>query len=144
GEPPAPRGAVVPVTSVRRTIARRLLDSHHATAPVTLNASADATNLVNLRGQFKAARAADVLVPTYTDFLVKLTAVALQRHPLLNARWEDEAVRLLPEIHIGIAVDTEAGLLVPVLRDVPSLSLKQVAALSHDLVERARAGRLGA
>ena len=144
GEPPAPRGAAVPVRSVRRTIARHLLDSHHATAPVTLNASADATNLVNLRNQFKAARAADVLVPSYTDFLVKLSAVALQRHPLLNARWEDEAVRLLPEVHVGVAVDTDAGLLVPVLRDVPSLTLKQVAARSRDLIGRARAGRLGA
>ena len=84
-------------------------------APVTLTTQADATNLVNLRGQFQAAGpAAGDPVPGYTDFFVKLAAVALGQHPDINTRWQDG--RLVPEkqIHVGIAVDTEAGLLVPV------------------------------
>jgi pyruvate dehydrogenase E2 component (dihydrolipoamide acetyltransferase) len=133
----------VAVSSVRRTIAERMLTSHRSTAPVTVTTTADATNLVNLRDQFKAAAQAGTdLVPGYTDFLVKLAAVALQQHPLLNASWEGEQIRMPPGVHIGVAVDTAAGLLVPVLRDVPSLGLRELAARARDLAERARQGKL--
>jgi pyruvate dehydrogenase E2 component (dihydrolipoamide acetyltransferase) len=138
----APRTAT---GSIRRTIAERMVASHRETAPVTLTATADATNLVNLRDQFKAAvQAGGEVLPSYTDFLVKLAACALQKHPLLNARWSGDQVIMSEGIHIGIAVDTDAGLLVPVLRDVPSLTLKQLAARSRDLIERARQGQLAA
>jgi pyruvate dehydrogenase E2 component (dihydrolipoamide acetyltransferase) len=117
--------------------------SHLATAPVTLTTTAGATNLVNLRNQFKAAGSAGTdVVPSYTDILVKLTALALQKHPLLNARWDDEQIRLSPEIHIGVAVDTDAGLLAPVLRNVVSLPLKEIAARSRDLIERSHQRKL--
>jgi pyruvate dehydrogenase E2 component (dihydrolipoamide acetyltransferase) len=131
-----------PLSPVRRIIAERMLESHRATAPVTLTTTADAANLVNLREQFKAA--ADGAVPGYTDFLVKLTALALGKHPLLNSRWEGERIVTPEGVHVGIAVDTEAGLLVPVVRDVPALGLRQLAARTRDLAERARAGRLKA
>ncbi len=141
-EPPK-KNAALAVSAVRRTIAERMLASHRSTAPVTLTTTTDAANLVNLRDQFKAAnRAANAVVPSYTDFLVKLTASALQQHPLLNASWVDDEMRLSDGIHVGIAVDTDAGLLVPVVRDVPSLGLKQVAAQSFDLIARARARKL--
>jgi pyruvate dehydrogenase E2 component (dihydrolipoamide acetyltransferase) len=117
-----------------------MLASHHSTAPVTLTTTADAVNLVNLRNQFKAAGGDNV--PSYTDFLVKLTAVALAKHPLLNARWEGEQIVTPPDIHIGIAVDTDAGLLVPVVRDVPVLGLRQLSARTRDLATRARARQL--
>jgi pyruvate dehydrogenase E2 component (dihydrolipoamide acetyltransferase) len=139
----AAKPATDPTSSIRRTIAQRLLTSHHSTAPVTLHATADASNLVNLRNQFKAVRQGDVF-PGYTDFLVKLTGIALQQHPLLNASWVDESIRLHADIHIGIAVDTPAGLLVPVLKDVASLGLKEIAVRSHTLIERARRGELRA
>ncbi len=129
------------VTATRRAIAEKLLTSLRSTAPVTLTTTADATNLVNLREQFKAA---DQSVPGYTDVLVKLAAVALKAHPLLNARWDEGRIVMQEGVHVGIAVDTEAGLLVPVVRDVASLSLREVAARSRDLVERARARRLTA
>jgi pyruvate dehydrogenase E2 component (dihydrolipoamide acetyltransferase) len=135
----------LPVTPIRRTIAERLRTSHHTTAPVTLATTADATNLVNLRNQFKTATTAGSdVVPSYTDILMKLAALALQKHPLLNARWDDDQIRLSPEIHIGFAVDTEAGLLAPVLRNVMSLPLKEIAVRSRDLVERAHQRNLSA
>jgi len=131
--------------SIRKTIAERLQTSHLSTAPVTLTTTVDATNLVQLRNQFKAAmQAGGDLVPSYTDFLVKLSAIALGKHPLLNASWTDEQIVLTEAIHIGIAVDTEAGLLVPVVRAVPSLTLKQLAARSRDLIDRARRRQLAA
>lgn len=134
----------IAVSPTRRTIAERMLTSHQATAPVTLTTTADATNLVNLRGQFKAGRTEGDLVPSYTDFLVKLVAAALQRHPLLNASWAEDRIVLSAAVHVGIAVDADAGLLVPVVRDVPGLSLKQLAARTHDLIGRARRGELSA
>ena len=90
-----------------------MMESRRATAPVTLTTTADAANLVSLRKQFQAASG---LSPTYTDIIVKLCARALREHPSLNARWEDERVVLLPDIHMGIAVDTPAGLYVPSCR----------------------------
>jgi pyruvate dehydrogenase E2 component (dihydrolipoamide acetyltransferase) len=128
----------------RRTIAERLRQSVSSTAPVTLTTSVDAVNLVNLRHQFKAAAATGSPAPSYTDFLVKLTAVALQSHPALNARWEEDRIIPSPQIHIGIAVDTEAGLVAPVIRDVPGLTLKELAAQARDLIDRARRGKLRA
>jgi pyruvate dehydrogenase E2 component (dihydrolipoamide acetyltransferase) len=137
-----PQGNTLAVSSIRRTIAERMLTSHRSTAPVTLTSTADAANLVNLRSQFKTADSDTV--PSYTDFLVKLTALALVKHPLLNSRWEGEQIVVLPSIHIGIAVDTDAGLLVPVIRDVGTLGLRQLAAQTRDLAVRARAGDLKA
>ncbi|MSQ97117.1 MAG: 2-oxo acid dehydrogenase subunit E2 [Gemmataceae bacterium] len=123
------------VSPRRRTIAERMLHSAQSTAAVTLNTTADATHLVSLRDQFKAASSPS---PGFTDFFVKLAALVLRQHPQLNSRWQNEGIVLVPEINIGIAVDTDAGLLVPVIRDVAGLTLRQVAARSRDLAERAR------
>ncbi len=124
----------------RRTIARRMLEGHLTTAPVTLTTTADATNLVNLRRQFKAVGDA----PSYTDFLLALTAQALRQHPALNAHWSDDRPVPCLDIHLGLAVDTEQGLLVPVVRDVPAKSLKQLAQETRTLIDRARHGKLRA
>ncbi len=127
---------------VRRTIAERMLESHRSTAPVTLTTTADATNLVSLRNQFKASTAPGQVAPGYTVLMAKLTALALRKHPALNARWHEGHVILLEHIHLGIAVDTPAGLYVPVLRDVADLSIQEIAARSHDLIERAKTRKL--
>jgi pyruvate dehydrogenase E2 component (dihydrolipoamide acetyltransferase) len=133
-----------PLSPVRRRIAERMLQSSRSTAPVTLTTTADATNLVNLRQQFRAVAAAGEPVPGYTDFLVKLAAVALQKHPALNAWASEGQIVTSTSIHIGIAVDTEAGLFVPVVREVPALTLKGLAARARELAERARQGKLTA
>lgn len=144
GHSTSPSGARPrPLSPTRRAIAARMLTSLRMTAPVTLTTTADATELVSLRTRLKAEAAAKPL-PTYTDLIVKLAAHALQAHPALNARWEEDGIVVLQEIHIGIAVDTEAGLLAPVIRDVPSLGLSELAARSRDLVERARSRKLPA
>ena len=140
---PPPQTTLLPISSIRKTIAERLLRSGQATAPVTLTTTADATELVHLRNQFKAgAASAAVVVPSYTDFLVKLLAIALKQYSLLNARWDGDHIVLEQGIHIGIAVDTEAGLIVPVVRDVPHLGVRQLAERSRDLIDRARQRRL--
>jgi len=136
-------GKAVKSDTIRRTIARRMVASHTTTAPVTLTTTVDATNLVNLRSQFQSlATNEEEIVPSLTDFVVKLLSIALAKHPRLNARWEDEQIVELAETHVGVAVDAEAGLLVPVIRDVQTLGVRQVAARSRELVAKARAGTL--
>jgi pyruvate dehydrogenase E2 component (dihydrolipoamide acetyltransferase) len=130
---------VIPLIPMRRTIAARMMESRQTTAPVTLTSHVDATNLVALRERLKATHNP---TPSYTDVLAKLAAVALQKHPQLAARWTDAGLVLPDRIDIGIAVDTDAGLLVPVIRDVPALGIVELAARSRDLIDRARAGKL--
>ena len=134
--PPAPVGRL------RKRIAERVSESAHSTAPVTLTTEADATNLVSRRDELKASVSGGAVAPTYTDLLVKLTATALEKHPLLNAYWENEQIRVLDDIHIAIAVDTEEGLLAPVLRDANKKSIEQIAEESRSLAEKARARKL--
>ncbi len=134
------------LTPRRKAIAQRLRHSREMTVPVTLTTTADVTNLVGLRQQFKSG--ATSVVPAYTDVVASLTARVLRRHPQLAVRWDDghNALRAVPDcdFHIGIAVDTTAGLLVPVVRDVLRKSLVAIAEESRALAERARAGRLTA
>jgi pyruvate dehydrogenase E2 component (dihydrolipoamide acetyltransferase) len=135
----------VPITAIRKTTAERMLLSARTTAGVTIATTVDATNLVNLRQQFKAV-VPNSGVPSigYTDIVIKLTAIVLEKHPMLNATWNGETIRVWRDFHIGIAVDTEAGLFVPVIRDVHSLTLRQVAAQARFLIDRARAGMITA
>jgi len=137
-------GTLIPHTPHRRTIAQRMQAGCNVAAPVTLTCRVDATNLVNLREQFQAACSTDERPPSYTDILVKLTAAALVRHPRITASWTEEGLLIRKAIHVGIAVDTEAGLVVPVIRDVGQLSLRDVAVRSRELINRARARRLTA
>ena len=133
-------GAVLPITTIRRTIAYRMATSAHTVAPVTLTTEADATELVRLRKQLKDDDAQPV--PSYSDLLAKLTAHALLEHPMVNARFEGDAIVQSATANIGVAVDTDRGLLVPVLRDVQTKSLRQIARESAALIEKARTGRV--
>ena len=134
-----------PVTAVRRTIAGRMLASQASTAAATLTATADATNLAALRDQFRAvAKSSNDVIPSYTDLIAVLTVGALGQHPQLNSRMEDDRIIVPDQCNLGIAVDTQAGLLVPVLHDAGSLGLKQLAERSRKLIERARRRELSA
>jgi pyruvate dehydrogenase E2 component (dihydrolipoamide acetyltransferase) len=132
----------IAVSPVRRTIAARMVESGRTTASVTLTTTIDATNLVNLRLQFRDARSPKTAVPSFTDFFIKLTALTLADHPMLNARWADDRIELNGEVNVGFAVDTEAGLLVPVIRGAGELGLRQITEQSLVLVGQAREGRL--
>ncbi len=128
------------LTSTRRLIGERMMASQQKTAPVTLHTTADATALVHHRTELKSSGA--TLIPSYNDMLAKLTVAALQAHPVINSRWEGENLITSRDIHLGMAVDTENGLLVPVLRDIAKLSLQEIATRFRDLTERARTKRL--
>jgi pyruvate dehydrogenase E2 component (dihydrolipoamide acetyltransferase) len=80
--------------------------------------------------------------PTVSDVLTKVCAAALLRHPQVNAHYEDEGVKRFPTANVGIAVATERGLVVPVIRGAERLSLAEIAAARADLVSRARDAKL--
>ncbi|MBI3911521.1 MAG: 2-oxo acid dehydrogenase subunit E2 [Armatimonadetes bacterium] len=142
---PLPRvGETRPITPVRRLIAQRLSESVHTTAAVTLTTEADASELAALHNRLKSTLTPlGRTAPTYNDLMIKLTAVALGEHPLLNASWQEEGIIIHSGIHLGIAVDTEAGLMVPVIRDVSAKTLQQIATESAALAEKARMRTLG-
>ena len=125
-------GNLQPHTTIRQTIARRMVAGVTNVAPVTLHVKADATNLVALRNFLKED---SVDCPSYNDMIIKFCAVALQQHPMLNAQWRDEGIFIPDVINISLAVDTEVGLMVPVVRDVSSKSLGEIVTNSRQLIE---------
>lgn len=138
---PAPIAQVMPMSGVRRIIAERMAESHRTAAAVTLTTEVDATELVRLREQLKAeAERRDEASVSYTDVLVKAAAYALNRHPDLNARIMGDEIHRLAEVNIGVAVDTDRGLLVPVIRAADRKSILDIARESTQLLKRARSG----
>jgi pyruvate dehydrogenase E2 component (dihydrolipoamide acetyltransferase) len=132
-------GETIPITRIRSIIAQRMTESLQTTAPVTLTTEADATELVALREQLKASFAPrNLIVPSYNDLLMKLTAVALQEHRLLNASWRGSDIFIPNHVNVGFAVDGDEGLVVPVVRGVESKSVRQIAAESQALIERVK------
>jgi pyruvate dehydrogenase E2 component (dihydrolipoamide acetyltransferase) len=135
----------VPLTPMRRIIAARLMHSRQTNVPVTITARCDATALLAFRQELKSLSSLlQHSSPTINDIFVKLAAAALREHPMLTATWAENHLLLPESIHLGVAVDTEAGLLVPVIRDVDTSTLTQIAAQSQKLIAAARAGQLAA
>jgi pyruvate dehydrogenase E2 component (dihydrolipoamide acetyltransferase) len=126
---------VVPLTSLRKTIARRLTQAWEAPA-FQISMSADMTRSLALRERLRDQNV------TVTDVLTKLAAIALLRHREVNAQFADDELRIFPNAHIGLAVATERGLIVPVLREVERKSLVQLAAERGEIVQRTREGKL--
>ncbi len=128
-----------PMPRVRQVIADRMSASAHTTAPVTLTTEVDVTELVRVRQGLKIASKSDTRpVPSYNDLLAKLVAEVLRDHPQLNARIDGDEIVTSSAVNMGFAVDTDRGLLVPVVRDVGAKSIRQIAAEGTALVDRAR------
>ena len=140
---PVPSGEVerVPLSNVRKTIARRLTEAWQI--PVfQLQTSADMTRVNALVARLRE-RDPDVRV-TVTDVLTKICAQALMRHREVNAEFTEDAILLHPSANIGLAVAAPQGLVVPVVRSAERLSLTEIADLRADLVGRAREAKLRA
>ena len=138
--PEAPREVeVVPLTSLRRTIARRMTEAWQA--PVfQISMSADMTRALAVRARL--VELGDTPKPTISDVLTKVSAAALMRHRAVNAHFAGDSVRLFPTADIGIAVATDRGLVVPVIRGCERRTVGEIAAARADLVDRARSGKL--
>ncbi|MBP1701357.1 MAG: catalytic protein [Chloroflexi bacterium] len=132
-----PIGAAVPFTGLRQMIAENMVASLHSMAQVTVTSEIDVTELVDLRERLK--KEFDL---TYTDLIVKAVTVALRKHPRLNATLDGEIIQPLEEIHIGVGVALEEGLIVPVIRNADKLSVQEIGAALRSLAAKARSNSL--
>lgn len=135
----AVEGRVEPFSRMRAAIAKRMAGSMRDAPHFFVTSEIDMSEAVRLRTSLKLSDRVPGEV-TYTHLLVKAAAVALQRHPRVNAAYTPEGRAFRDDVNVGIAVALDDGLIVPVLHDCQRLSLLEVAARANALVERARSG----
>lgn len=143
GFPPTGGAKIVPLTGTRRTIAERMTYSHQTIPQVTVTTEVDMAETTKLRESVgpEIEKTTKVRL-SYTDILIKAVAIALRVYPMFNSTLEDDQIKIFEEINIGVAVSTENGLIVPVVRMVDKKSLSDIALLRKDLTERARQNKL--
>jgi pyruvate dehydrogenase E2 component (dihydrolipoamide acetyltransferase) len=133
----APPGRVIPFIGMRQAIAERMAESLRTMAQVTVTTEVDVSETVRLREELK-----EEFDLTYTDIVVKAVAMALKKHPLLNATLVGEDIHLLEEVNIGMAVALEEGLIVPVVREADKKGLSEIARETKRLAQGARENTL--
>ncbi|MSR63678.1 MAG: 2-oxo acid dehydrogenase subunit E2 [Planctomycetes bacterium] len=142
--PAGTRETRTPFRGVRRKIAEAMARSKTTAAHFTVVEELDVTELVKLRETAKALGAEQGVKVTYMPFLMKATALALARHPELNGTLDEKTQELVHfhYVNLGIATDTQSGLIVPVIREVQSKGILQLASELNDMAERTRSGKV--
>lgn len=129
----------VPLTQIRKTIAKRLSQSigpiptFYLTTEVDMSRVWEARTALNATGDTKVS---------FNDIIIKATALALKQHPACNAWWQDDHIRYWNEVHISMAVAIEDGLITPVIRDADLKSMRQIGVEAKELAGRARDRKL--
>jgi 2-oxoglutarate dehydrogenase E2 component (dihydrolipoamide succinyltransferase) len=139
------RGRTEPMTRLRKVIAERMVESLQISAQLTSVVEVDVTRIYSLRNRSKAAfESREGVKLSFLPFFAKATCEALKQFPNVNATLDQEAgtVTYFDAEHIGVAVDTERGLLVPVIRDAGDLNIGGLARKISDLAERTRTNKL--
>jgi len=129
-----------PLTPLRKTISRRMAESWNAVPRVTQFDEIDITDLMELRKKFTADYEKKGARLTLTSFVLKAVVAALKKHPIFNSSLDEAADEIVIKeyFHLGLAVDTEQGLIVPVIRDVDKKSLFQLSKDISDVADKAR------
>jgi pyruvate dehydrogenase E2 component (dihydrolipoamide acetyltransferase) len=130
----------VPLSQIRKTIARRLAQSIGPIPTFYLTTEVDMERAWDAREGLKAL--GDSPKVSFNDIIIKAVATALRQHPACNAWWQDDRIRYWHEVHVSMAVAIEEGLITPVIRHTDLKSLREIAAESQDLAARARQRRL--
>ncbi|MEM4407096.1 MAG: dihydrolipoyl dehydrogenase, partial [Candidatus Methanomethylicaceae archaeon] len=134
---------LVPFTRIRKIIARKMMEAKTRTAQSYMSITVNASELVKYRQSILAQLESDYGVRvTITDLILKLVGLALTCHPILNAKWSDDGVIFNDDVHIGVAVALQEGLVVPVIRSINKKTLLQVASERKSLVQKARGHQL--
>jgi pyruvate dehydrogenase E2 component (dihydrolipoamide acetyltransferase) len=129
----------IPLSAMRRTIAKRLAESIGPIPHFFLTADYDVTNLLSMRMQLNEALGVKV---SLNDFVVRAAALALRHHPNVNASWGEDAITQHGEVHIGIAVSTPEGLITPVVRNADQKSVADINNEVRVLAEKAKNRKL--
>jgi pyruvate dehydrogenase E2 component (dihydrolipoamide acetyltransferase) len=130
----------VPLTQIRKTIARRLSESNGPVPTFFLTSEIDATRAAEMRSQL--TEMGDQYKVSFNDIVIKAVALALAEHPEVNAHWLGDKIRHFNRIHVAMAVAVEDGLITPVLFDADRLSLWEISGKARDLAKRARDRKL--
>ena len=125
----------VPLSQIRKTIAKRLTQSMGPVPTFYLTTEVDMERVADARGALETK-------VSFNDIIIKAVASALKQHPECNAWWQDDHIRYWNEVHVSMAVAVEDGLITPVIRNTDQKSLRQIATESQDLAARARERRL--
>ena len=135
-----------PMSMLRKVIARRMTENWNAIPHVTQFDEADITALLELRKKFAPAYEAKGTRLTLTSFALKAVAATLKKHPIFNSSLDEVAneIVLKEYVHLGLAVDTDAGLIVPVLRDADKKSLLELSKDIEELAKKARDRKVSA
>lgn len=129
-----------PMSALRRTVSRRMVESWTTIPKINQFDDADVTELLAVRKKYAAAYDKKGVHLTLTGFILKVIAAALQKHPRANASIDEAKGEIIYKdyFHIGVAVDTEGGLIVPVLRNVEQKNLLELSRELHELTEKTR------
>ena len=130
----------VPLSQLRKTIARRLAQSIGPIPTFYLTSEVDMERAWDAREALKALGEGPKV--SFNDIIIKAVATALRQHPACNAWWQDDRIRYWHEVHVSMAVAIEDGLITPVIRHADLKSLRQISTEAHDLAGRARERRL--
>ncbi|PKP00496.1 MAG: dihydrolipoamide acyltransferase [Bacteroidetes bacterium HGW-Bacteroidetes-8] len=141
---PQKRVEIEQLSQIRKTIAKNMLQSKHNAAHMTVFEEVEISELERIRGKYKEIMQKEGVKLTYLAFIVKATAMALKKFKALNSEMDTEGGNIIYKryYNIGIAADTEKGLVVPVIRDADKLSVKEIAKEIIVLSEKARDGKL--
>jgi pyruvate dehydrogenase E2 component (dihydrolipoamide acetyltransferase) len=132
----------IPVTQMRKSIAKRLITSIGPIPTFYLTIEVDMTRLTEARERINE-RLKDAGVKTsVNDFLIKAVAAALARHPEVNASWDDIVIKRYHRVHIGVAVAVDEGLITPIVRDADRKGIADISAEVRELAGRAREKKL--
>jgi pyruvate dehydrogenase E2 component (dihydrolipoamide acetyltransferase) len=136
----------ISTVGLRKAIAARMVRSATTIPQFTEYGLFDATALVALRDRLRADAAHDLSRLTFLPLFVRALVLAVREYPIMNSYWDDEgnAIVVRGAVNVGIATDTERGLIVPVIHHAEGMGLPAIAAESGRLVELARGGKLGA
>jgi len=132
----------IPVTQMRKTIARRLATSIGPVPTFYLTVEVDMDRMLEVRKQINQRLEAQGIRVSINDLLIKAVASALARHPEVNASWGDSVIHQYGRVHIGVAVAIEDGLITPVIRDADRKGVAQIATEIRELAGRARERKL--
>lgn len=130
---------IIPLSAMRRTIAKRLAESLGPIPTFYLTADYDVTNLMSIRQQMVELSGTKV---SLNDFIIRAIALALRHHPNVNASWGEDAITQHGEVHVGVAVATADGLITPVIRNADQKSVVDIASEVRALADKAKNRRL--
>ncbi|MDX2038758.1 MAG: dihydrolipoamide acetyltransferase family protein [Isosphaeraceae bacterium] len=132
----------IPHTPMRKTIAKRMLESKAASPEIHVTVDVRLDKLMAVREALNSQLAPEKIKLSVGDFITKAVALALRKHPGLNASWETDALVIHPDVNVGIAVAMEGGLMVPVIQHADQLGLREIRIATEAVAGAVRSGTL--